>query len=627
MLGPLAEPEIAVRSVEGLDAAMVLAELAATRRAVSVRIAGETRWADPADAAVLRDALGTPLPTGIAASFLEAVPDPLGRLIGRFARTRGPFTAAEPAARFGLGIAVVTDALRRLVSAGRVAEGEFRPAGSVSIDGVPAGEGREFVDAGVLRLLRRRSLAALRAEIEPVAAVTLGRFLPAWNAIGATGSSRLHGSDGVFRAVEQLAGAVLPASALESLILPARVPGYTPAMLDELTASGDVLWAGHGSLAGDDGWLSLHLAETAALTLPLPDDQDGDPMPGGPVHRSILGVLATGGGFFFGTLADGVRADLAPSRPDEKGERSVSDAELVDALWDLVFAGLVSGDTLAPLRARLAGGRTAHRSRSAARPRTRRMGGLSALAARPGAAGTAPRRAVPPSAVGRWSLVPIGRTDPTIRAHAAAEILLDRHGIVTRGSVVAEGTPGGFAGVYRVLSAFEESGRARRGYFVEGLGAAQFGTAGAVDRLRALAPALDRDEVAGRVIVLAAADPANPYGAALPWPAGPDAAAVDQRHRPARRAGALVVLVDGQAVLFAERGGRSVLTFSTDSDELGRAAVGLAELVQQGRIGGLTVARVDGAEALTSRGRPLDALTDAGFMMTPRGLRLRRTAR
>ena len=631
VLGPLQVEEVAARSAADLDVAEVLAGLERARRAMRVRIAGVELWADPADAGVLRDALGTALPTGIAGAFLEPEPDPLGRLLGRYARTRGPFVAAEPAARFGLGIAIVTDALRRLVSAGRASEGEFRPPGAPGLSGVPVGEAREFVDAQVLRLLRRRSLAALRAEVEPVPPVTLGRFLPVWNGIGATGSARLSGVDGVARAVEQLAGAVLPASALESLILPARVSGYSPALLDELTAAGEVLWTGHGSLSADDGWVSLHPAETAQLTLnpPLVEAEVG-----GPVHLAILRVLAGGGAYFFRPLVDAVAGELATATGTDPGSAgAVGEGAVVEALWDLVFAGLVTGDTLAPLRARLARGKTTHRTRPGApRQRSRRLSGLAGLAQRTSgpAAGGAGSLSVPAAAVGRWSLVPEAQTDPTVRAHAAAEVLLDRHGIVTRGSVVGEGTVGGFAGVYRVLAAFEESGRVRRGYFVEGLGAAQFGTAGAVDRLRAAEPGPGGEVADGGpqgggasvALVLAAADPANPYGAALPWPSGGDVA---ERHRPARRAGALVVLVDGDLVLFAERGGRSLLSFSDQAAAVDLAAAALAGLVRQGRLASLTVGRIDGTEAVTGRGPVHDALTDAGFVMTPRGLRLRRT--
>jgi len=673
ILGPLTTTEVDLRSAVG-DVGAVLAELASSRRAIEVRIGGEVLWADPTDAPILRDALGTALPPGIAESLLSAVDDPVGRLLGRYARTHGPFVAAEPASRFGLGVAVVTDSLRRLAGSGRLAEGEFRPLGSRDRPG-DSGGGPEFVDADVLRLLRRRSLAALRAEVEPVERQALARFLPAWNSIGTLrGPAALRGADGLLRAVEQLAGALIPASALESLVLPARIPGYTPAMLDELTTVGEVLWTGHGSLAGDDGWIALHLADTAPLTIPLPD---GDAVrPSGELHRAILDVLGGGGAFFFRPLAEAVAESLR-AHPAGNGAAStgtpavtpVDDSSLADALWDLVFAGLVTSDSLAPLRARLTGGRPTHRSRTTA-PRARMRGpsGLALLSAgragraggsgRSGSVAGGVRRGTPPSVVGRWSLVPDPETDPTVRAAAAAEVLLDRHGIVTRGAVVAEGTPGGFAGVYRVLATLEETGRIRRGYFVEGLGAAQFASAGAVDRVRGFAGRPDQEQTAGRGLVLAAADPANPYGAALPWPdrgsAEPSSAADAtevvtknsatnvtnvtnvtnaanaasvERHRAARRAGALVVLVDGAAVLYAERGGRSLLSFTADRDALDAAAAALAERVASGRIGSLTVARIDGTEALTVGGPVPEALTGAGFIMTPRGLRLRSVPR
>jgi ATP-dependent Lhr-like helicase len=714
ILGALTILEVDVRSsVDEVSSA--LAELGSTRRAIEVRIGGEARWADPTDAPLLRDALGTALPPGIAESLLTAIDDPLGRLLGRYARTHGPFVAAEPATRFGLGVAVVTDALRRLTGSGRLAEGEFRPLGSTEVRGGDVGGGSEFVDAEVLRLLRRRSLAALRAEVEPVEKQALAKFLPAWNGIGIVrGSDSLRGTDGLLRAIEQLAGALVPASALESLILPARIAGYTPALLDELTTAGEVLWTGHGSLAGDDGWIALHLAETASLTIPLPA---ADAVrPAGPLHEAIVEVLAGGGAFFFRPLAQAVAQVLAARVPAQDGEQAPNTADsgpfddpgVADALWDLVFAGIVTSDSLAPLRAKLTGGKTTHRSRTPA-PRARMRGpsGLAMLSAgrnrgRPTSdAATGIRRGVPPSVVGRWSLVPEVETDVTVRTHAAAEVLLDRHGIVTRGAVVAEGTVGGFAAVYRVLAALEETGRIRRGYFIEGLGASQFASAGAVDRVRAFAARPGEDSDAPRGVVLAAADPANPYGAALPWPAaaglstadpstanpstanpgtanpgaadrrsagrgsadpssagrgvadprtadhGGDGAAggvggqgesaggaggagttsgVD-RHRPARRAGALTVLVDGAAVLYAERGGRSLLSFTTDAAALEAAAEALAERVRSGRIGSLTITKLDGADAVSAAGPVVDALTTAGFTMTPRGLRLRNSTR
>jgi ATP-dependent Lhr-like helicase len=640
ILGPLTTAEVAARSLVP-DAAVALAELEATRRAIVVRIGGVERWADPADAPLLRDALGTALPPGVAPSLLEPVADPLGRLLGRYARTRGPFVPKEPAAVFGLGVAVVTDALRRLAGSGRVAEGEFRPLGrsGIEVDADGPGEGvREFVDAEVLRLLRRRSLAALRAEVEPVPAEALGRFLPAWNGVLPTSKAKqgngfglagtyssspmatrtASGTDALLRAVEQLAGAILPASAVETLILPARVRGYSPAMLDELMSSGEVLWTGHGALGGDDGWVSLHLADSAALTMPVRNDEvlgaaDGAEEAHGELHRAVLEVLSRGGAFFFRALTDAVA---------EQTEGFHSDDVLAEVLWDLVFAGLVTGDTLAPLRARLTGGRTTHKAK-AVPPRARQRGssGLALLSAgRRQRVGPSARRGGPPMVAGRWSLIPEVETDPTVRAHAAAEVLLDRYGIVTRGSVVAEETPGGFAAVYKVLSAFEESGKVRRGYFVEGLGAAQFATAGAVDRVRAFVSS-DADRVPGGGLVLAAADPANPFGAALPWPVR--AADADVKHRPARRAGALVVLVDGAPILYAERGGRTLISFSNDTDELAEAARALAEKVTGGAIRSLTVTRVDGENAVSSAGPMVDALIGNGFAMTPQGLRLR----
>ncbi|PZF80729.1 Lhr family ATP-dependent helicase, partial [Jiangella anatolica] len=448
----------------------------------------------------------------------------------------------------------------------------------------------EWCDAEVLRLLRRRSLAALRKEAEPVDAATLGRFLPAWQSVG----SALRGADGVLRVVEQLGGAAVPASALESLVLPARVAAYSPAWLDELTAAGEVVWSGHGTLPGSDGWVSLHLADAAHLTLPDVDLADAE----GPLHAAVLSTLDGGGAYFFRQLSDAVSV-LVETPPE--------DATLTAALWDLVWAGLVTNDTLAPLRSLLTG-RPTHRSRQSARPRSRYARGRPAM----------PSRTGPPAAAGRWSLLPDRDTDTTRRAHAAAEGLLDRHGIVTRGAVQAERLPGGFAAAYRVLSAFEDTGRARRGYFIAGLGAAQFGTPGAVDRLRTFAQ-VDEARPAS-ALVLAATDPANPYGAALPWPerGGAGAAA---GHRPGRKAGALVVLIDGDLALYVERGGRTLLSWTDDADRLRAAADALALSVREGALGALRVERADGEQVTTT---PLgEALTAAGFHVTPRGLRLR----
>ncbi|GAA6525412.1 ATP-dependent helicase [Intrasporangium sp. DVR] len=616
VLGPLPMGDIVARCADGFPPEAVVAALRSleeARRVIAVRVAGQDRWAAVEDAGRLRDALGTALPVGVPGAFLEPVPDPLGDLVARFARTHGPFTVHTVAEWWGLGPAVVHDALRRLVSAGRVVEGELLPTES------GGGHGAEFCDAEVLRLLRRRSLAALRHEVEPVSQVDLARFLPQWQGIG----SGQRGHEGLLRAVEQLTGAVLPASALETLVLPARVADYRPALLDEVMSSGEVIWRGHGSLPGDDGWVSLHLADTAQLTLAPPTLTDLTD-----AEDAVLEALAGGGAWFFHALTERVRAAGADLR----------DAEVLDALWSLLWAGRVTNDTIAPLRALLSGGRTAHR-RTTTAPRTARYAGRRGSLGRLGSlrgplAGVPQDRIAPPTGVGRWTLLPPAETDPTVRALTSAELLLDRYGVLTRGSVGSEEVPGGFAAVYRVLSAAEEAGRVRRGYFVESLGASQFGSTGAVDRMRSLSrlpgsrPSGIRPDSAPTALVLAASDPANPYGAALAWPDRPtdDPADLPTRkgHQPGRKAGALVVLVDGALVLYVERGGRTMLCWADDPDVLQAAADALALAVREGALGRLTVEKADGAPLLGSDHPLVEALSRAGFHMTPRGLRLRR---
>ncbi|WP_328344045.1 ATP-dependent helicase [Streptomyces violaceus] len=683
LLGPLTDAELAERGAEPRWAQ----ELAGARRAIRVRVAGREHWAAIEDAGRLRDALGTALPVGVPEAFTEPVKDPLGDLLARYARTHGPFTSATAAARFGLGAAVTEGALQRLAAAGRIVQGEFHPAGI----------GQEWCDAAVLRRLRRRSLAALRHELEPVAPAALAQFLPQWQHIGKGHS--LRGIDGLVRAIEQVQGASVPASALEKLVLPSRVVNYTPAMLDELTAAGEVVWAGAGSLPGKDGWVSLYLADAAPLLLPPPH-----PLELTALHQSVLDTLSGGYGLFFRQIADQVRATTHPD---------ATDPQLADVLWDLAWSGRLTNDTLTPMRSLLGSGRTAgstaHRAKRAV-PRGR-YGSLTA-AARPAAS-----RSGPPTVAGRWSLLPSHEPDPTVRAHALARTLLDRHGVVTRGAVSAEGVEGGFSATYRVLSVFEESGQARRGYVVEGLGAAQFAMDGAVDRLRAVSNARDRGEdlpgpppgpgldpfpahdfaelddaprsndhtddpgpdgfpdfgpaydppapqpspgdyvsprdyapqaapawqnggragydpgfpgrrtrpdPASRAVVLAAADPANAYGAALAWPEPPTGAG----HKPGRKAGSLVVLVEGELTLYMERGGKTLLAWASDPDgaptddpRLRTAAEALAAAARAGSLGTVTVERVNGTQALTS---PIGTLLEgAGFIATPRGLRLR----
>ena len=589
-LGDLTAAEAGLRGVpqEWLD------ELVDARRALRVRIAGEERHVAIEDAGRLRDALGTALPVGVPEVFTEPVADPLGDLVGRYARTHGPFQPAEVAARLGLGVAVVTATLQRLTATGRLVAGEFRPGGT----------GQEWCDAEVLRSIRRRSLAKLRQEVEPVPIGTLARFTPSWQGIG----GRLRGTDGVLAVVEQLAGALVPASALESLVLPSRVRDYSPAMLDELTSAGEVLWAGAGGLPGGDGWISLVPADLAPLLLP---EHLELPEAGGP----LLDLLAGGQALFFRGLSDLLGA--------------TDDTALADLVWDLVWAGALTNDTLAPLRTRLGGGGT--HKRAAAPPRARLDRGRAGRTrlGRP----AMPTRTGPPTVAGRWSRLPDREANATRRTTARAEALIERHGVLTRGAVMAEQVAGGFPAVYPVLRAFEENGRARRGYFVETLGAAQFGTPGSVDRLRSFAAP---DRVPGGAVVLAATDPANVYGAALPWPERPSAADVEavdlgegtgsarrtSGHRAGRKAGALVVLVDGELVLYVERGGKTLLSWTEDEQTLKEAATALSGAVGAGALGRMIVQKADGASVHEST--PLSAaLQAAGFSATPRGLRLR----
>ena len=599
LLGDLATDELVLRGAT----AQMLVELEEQRRVLRVRIAGDERWIRIEDAARVRDALGTPLPVGVPQAFLEPVADPLGDLVSRYARTHGPFHGIDVAARFGLGLAVVEHALHRQQTTGRLVQGEFRPGGA----------GLEWCDAEVLRTMRRRSLAKLRREVEPAPPRALARFLPAWQGIG---SQAGRGLDGLVRAVELLQGAPVPASMLETVVLPARVVDYTPALLDELTSAGDVLWAGQGALPGSDGWVTLYLADNAPLLLPPTTYDEVSPL-----QQAVIDALEGGGALFFRSLVDRVVMTDASFNDD---------AAVADAVWDLVWSGFVTNDTLLPLRNLLGGGRPRQTQR--ARPgRVGRQGRVG----RPGRP-VLPARSGPPRMAGRWSLLPDREVDPTRRAHAAAETLLERHGVLTRGAVTAEHVAGGFAAVYPVLKAFEESGQARRGYFVEGLGGAQFAASGAIDRMRAMQQRADNrgDREASRwqtqvpggwrersrtdddaSLVLAAADPANPYGAALPWPAH------EGSHRPARKAGALVVVVDGELVLYIERGGKSLLSWSDEADRLQPAVDALALAVRDGALGKLAVERADGESVLTS---PLGtALEHAGFRPTPRGLRLR----
>ncbi len=592
-LGDLSAEEVSGRTVGGAAVAVPwLDELAANRRAVRVRIAGDDRWIAIEDVARYRDAVGVTAPVGVPEAFLGPAVGALDGLLARYARTHGPFLTPEPGKRWGLPVGIVEDGLERLLGAGSLLRGEFRPGGAE----------REWCDPDVLRLLRRRSLARLRREVEPVDPAALGRFLPGWH-----GAAPVHGPgadpaplrgtaalERLAEVVDQLGGVAMPASVLERDVLPARIPGYSPRLLDELGAMGEVGWVGRGSLGRDDGRIALFRPGRDALrpTGPTgPVDDVGD-RPTGERHDRIREHLTQRGASFYRALYAAAGGG--------------SDRDVLDALWDLVWAGEVTNDTFAPLRAlrwkRPVGG---GRAPGARRPRPGRLTSLG-----------------PPEAAGRWSVVepPAETLTTTERLHAQALALLERHGVLTREAVAGEGVDGGFAGVYPVLRALEEAGRIRRGYFVDGLGAAQFALAGALDRLRAVREPTDRAADAA-VYVLAAADPANPYGAALAWPRRD---ATDRRPLQ-RAAGAYVVLVDGNAALYLERGGSTLQTLAPADDpavaEAGLRA--LRTLVASGRFRELVIRKVDGLPIGESPWRA--ALLDAGFAAGYRGLTLRGT--
>jgi len=571
LLGPLTVNELQQRST-ATDVGAWCETLHTARRAMPVTFAGHSWWVAVEDMGLLRDGLGVPVPIGVPASFTSAVTDPLGELLGRYARTNGPFTTSQAASRFGLGLRVTADALSRMALDGNLIRGEF-------VD-IPDTVDQQWCDATVLKILRRRSLAALRAQIEPVSTGAYARFLPGWQQLGEAG-----GIDGLASVIEQLAGVAIPASAVEPLVFGQRVTDYQPGMLDELLAAGEVLWSGAGQIGSNDGWVSFHRADTAPLSLTAPTEIEFTD-----AHRAVMDTLGHGGGYFFRQLA------------------VEGDAETKQALWELIWAGWVSGDTFAPVRAVLDGG-------------SRRAGGAHRQRQRPPRLSrysvARPQTRTDPTVAGRWSALPSAEPESTVRAHFQAELLLGRYGVVTRGA--ADDVPGGFATLYKVLTAFEEAGRCQRGYFVESLGGAQFAVASTVDRLRGYQDSVDPHRPDYSTLVLAATDPANPYGAVLPWPEA-------DGHRPGRKAGALVALVDGELVWFLERGGKSLLSFGDDPEQHRAAAGGLTELVSAGRLQGLLIEKINGTAVLDPAAAACPAhraLVDAGFARTPRGLRLR----
>ena len=622
-LGDLTADELLERAINAA-AADSAGTLAAERRIVSVRIAGEMRFIAVEDAARYRDGLGVLLPDGLPESLLQPAGDPMGDLALRYARTHAPFTAGHLAARYALDRVLAEAVLTRLTVEGRLVEGEFRPGGTE----------REWTDAGVLRMLRSRSLAKLRHEIEPVDETVLGRFVTTWQGV----VRRRHGTDALLDAVEQLQGAPLPASILETEILPARIDFYDPADLDAVTAAGEVTWVGVEAIGDRDGRVALYLAEhLPKLLAPQQIVRRAGPMdppraglkkvrPASlvsvdldPRETKLLEYLATHGASFFAPLHEAAGAGYP--------------TETVDALWRLAWKGIVTNDTFHALRAFT-------RTR-AGRHKTRRPV--------PNDAGTfRSRRLAPPSAEGRWTLVRPGpaTTDATRWSAAIAQQLLVRHGVVTREGVAAESLPGGFGSVYPVLKTLEETGRVRRGYFVAGLGATQFSLPGALDLLRSLRDAGGTD--ASEVAVLAATDPANPYGATLKWPASAatlahaatarqaPASAADLAHAatarqaseagevsagrgPTRSIGATVILVDGALGAYLARGDRQ-LTAYLPGAEPQRSRVGRAvsrALIERARAGsdsprGMLIEEIDGGPPAAHTLAPY--LAEAGFI-------------
>jgi ATP-dependent Lhr-like helicase len=528
-----------------------------------LRLNGRLRWAAAEDAGLLRDALGAVPPSGLPEAFVADVPEAMERLVRRWARTHGPFETRELRERYGLDLTPVLAGLER---AGELVRGELRPGGTE----------REWCDPEVLRRLRRASLAALRKEIEPADQRALARFMPSWQGVDRHPASGA-GIDRLRDVLVPLQGLALPVDVWERDVLPRRVGAYSPSWLDQLCSAGEIVWVGAGALGRRSGRVALYFREDAALLGAPP----APAAPEGGVHDALRARLAQGACFFTDLLTD------VPGMPTE---------ELVEALWDLVWAGEVTNDAWAPLRSpKLTA--AAPWSQKARAERRRSF--------------SARRRGAQPTVQGRWSLTEalFRFDDPAARRRAQAELLLERYGIVTREQVLAEGIPGGFSSLYDSLASLETLGVARRGYFIEGLGGAQFALPGAVERLRA-----QRDDDEAPPLVLAATDPAQPYGAALKWPKR-------ESRSPARQAGAYVVLSGSEPVLYVERGGKGLQVLVDDGDErIPGALEALVEAVQRGRVRKLALERVDGEPIVGSAYE--EQLIGLGFRAGPRKLTL-----
>ncbi len=662
-LGDLTRAELAQRTT-GLDLDATLERLIRARRAIELRIAGEKRILAVEDVARVRDALGVPLPPGLPTAFLEPAPDALLDIIRRFARTHGPFTTPELARRYDLPKESVEAVLQRLVGSGRVIEGAF----------LPGGTNREWIDAEVLRTIRRKSLARLRKEVEPVSQATLARLFTRWQGV----IQPRRGLDALLDIVENLQGTPLAASLLESEILPARISGYKSADLDTLIAAGEVTWVGLEPLGERDGRIALYLSEKLQTLWPpdriLPLQQqhppiatgfaskkgeeptNSIPIPGGPQQtpnsrpeteqnplsereRAILAYLRRSGASFFQPLHDA----LGGGYP----------GETIDALWSLVWRGLLTNDALHALRSYTDRSASTN-ARSSTKP-TRRVHNQQ---------GFRSRRTTPPTAQGRWSLnepafapepLPVTAANPNPRqtalaalttrqtewSHAIAQQLLTRYGVVFRETAHAENLPGGFSAIYDVLKALEESGRVRRGYFAADLGATQFAQPAAVDLLRSLRPGENNGagasyaEEGREAVLLAATDPANPYGTLLRWPSAPADPGADTASTLTRSVGARVLLIDGALTAYLRRGNPNLQVLLPEEEPArGNTTRALAEFLVQ------TVQRAEaesghdrsrtGMLIATVNGTPVAehpiarALLDAGFQAAPMGFNVRR---
>ena len=553
-VGDLSIAEIAARSV--VEVPPAVRELAASRRIVEVPVGGEKRFIAVEDSSRYRDALGVPLPVGLAERYLEPVADPVGDLVLRYARTHGPFTTRDVAARLGIGAAVATASLDRFVERGRIVEGAFRPGGTQ----------REWCESDVLRSIRQRSLAKLRKEVEPVEQPALARLFTHWQSV----TRKRRGLEGLLEVIETLQGHPMAASIFESEILAARVEDYRTSDLDTLSAAGEIVWVGVEPLGDKDGRISLYLTDQLPRLHARRDESEP-----AAAEASILEYLGRHGASFFAQI----HAALGGFP-----------AEAIDAVWNLVWQGRITNDTF-------------HALRAFTRPKAPRSAGFRS------------RRTAPPSTQGRWSVVPGIAVKPTEHAAAVAQQLLARYGVVTREAPAAEGLPGGFSAVYPVLKAMEEAGRLRRGYFVAGLGATQFASPGAVDLLRSMRDPADDPEA----VLLAATDPANPYGTIIRWPesAGPMLA---------RQVGASVVLVDGALRAYLGRGEKQLATFlpadePVRSQVASRVASMLASIVAGGRRRALLITEIDGAPAAKSPLAPF--LAEAGFAPSSLGYQMR----